>query len=465
VSSADIESVGLFKNRQAINYKLKAPKDKGTLIKNSFGQHGLWENFLSTNFSYKDIKNRLSIEHKVSSGSRSDTDFEIYNFSFHSLWQEPGKEAEFIFGSTERDFGANSFYAKSFPQEEEHITQRFFLARAKLKKELYDIKSTAYLRRHTDKFILNRHDPPFYANYHTTYIYGIDNKITFKNDTFLGLNLSEEKITSTNLGKHKRLNKGISLGVGQKKIDDFLYQLSAGLNYYKPWGYLEDVHLGLGYYLSKSLLLQFSFDRIWRAPSFTELYYTSPSDVGNSSLNIQSSNNYQLGLKFRPVDNINLSLDFFLRKQSDTIDWVKDVSANPWEAENIGNLTARGFDLYGEAKFENSLLKVLGIGYTYLDLNKNNSFNLSKYVFDYNQHKIIANIIFDFMGVDSNLIVNFLKPASRDKYATADLKLSKQFSNFKLNLEGINIFNQDYQEKIDIKGTGRWYKISLTYNF
>ncbi|MCF7916601.1 MAG: TonB-dependent receptor [Candidatus Omnitrophica bacterium] len=463
--ATDIEQIGINKNRQQLNYQLKQPKEKGTLIGSSFGEHALWANFFSTNFKLGKIKNRLSAEHKISSGGRPDTDFEIYNFSWHSLWQNYDQEAEFIFGSTERDFGANSFYAKSFPQEEEHITQRFFLGRVKLKKELFDIESTAYLRRHTDQFILKRHQPSFYTNFHKTYIYGMKNEIIFKNDLFLNLRLRKEKITSTNLGDHSRINKGFSVGIKEQKAGDFIYQGSAGLDYYKPWDYLENINLNLGYKLTQNLLIDFSYNRLWRAPSFTELYYNSPSNVGNSSLTIQNSDNYQLGLKYTPIEVIKLSLDFFFRKQSNTIDWVKDQSADPWEAKNIGSLEARGFDFYGELKLKNSFWKILGIGYTYLDLNKGNNFNLSKYVFDYNQHKIITNFGFDFLGVDSNIIVNFSKPIARDKYTTVDLKLSKQFSNFKLSLEGINIFNQDYQEKTDIEGTGRWYKLSVTYNF
>ncbi|MFO8053475.1 MAG: TonB-dependent receptor [Candidatus Omnitrophota bacterium] len=465
LTPADIEKVGINKNRQQLKYKLTQPKEKGSLIRSSFGQHALWENLLSSNFSLGQIKNRISVEHKRSSGGRPDTDFEIYNLSWHSLWQRADKEVEFFFGSTKKDFGANSFYSQNFPQEEEQITQRFFLLKGKLEKKAFDLSGSIYFRRHSDKFILDRHDPSFYTNYHTTYIYGIKNKMIFKNNIFLGFNLRKEKITSTNLGNHSRINKGFSLGLEEKREGDFIYQVSAGIDYYKPWGYLEDINLGLGYYLKENLLIKFSYDRIWRAPSFTELYYSSPSNLGNSSLDIQKSNNYELGLKFYPASNIKLSLDGFVRQQSDTLDWVKNKTSDPWQAKNIGNLEARGFDFYGELKLNKGLLKRIGLGYTYLDLAKENNFHFSKYVFDYNRHKVCANFGFDFFGIDSNIIVNFSKPIARDKYTTVDLKLSKQFFNFKLSLEGVNIFNQDYQEKTDIEGTGRWYKISLTYIF
>ncbi|MCF7888391.1 MAG: TonB-dependent receptor, partial [Candidatus Omnitrophica bacterium] len=438
LTAADIKKVGIDKNRQQLKFKLNQPKEKGNLIRSSFGQHALWENLLSSNFSLGQIKNRVSVEHKVSSGGRPDTDFEIYNFSFHSLWQKLDKEVEFFFGSTKKDFGANSFYSQNFPQEEEHTTQRFFLLQTKFKKELFDINTTAYLRRHTDKFILNRHDPSFYENFHKTYIYGAKNEIIFKNDLFLSINLRKEKITSTNLSNHSRINKGFSFGMKEKRRGRFTYQGSGGLDYYKPWGYRENINFNLGYELKDNLLIDFSYNRFWRVPSFTELYYHSPSNIGNSSLDLQGSDNYQLGLKFVPVKEIKLFFDIFLRRQSDTIDWVKDQSADPWQAKNIGSLEARGFDFYGELKLNKGLLKRIGLGYTYLDLAKENNFNFSKYVFDYNQHKVCANLGLDFFGVNSNLIINFSKPVSRDEYTTVDLKLSKQFSDFQISLEGVN---------------------------
>ncbi len=465
-TSADIEKVSLDKNRQHLDYKLRLPKEKGTLIRNSFGQHALWENLLSTNFKTGNLKSRVSVEHKTSKGARPDTDFTIYNFSSHSLWECNKGTAEFIFGSTKRDFGANSFYSVNFPHQQEHITQQFYLLKGSLEKEFFDLEGAAYFRRHTDKFILDRRNPDSYPiNHHKTYVWGLEKKITFENGVFFKPVLRQEKITSTNLGKQSRINKGFFLGLTEKKIGDFIYQISAGLNYYKPWGYLEDINLNLGYRLRDDLLLKFSFNRFWRTPSFTELHYEDPANIGNPSLGVQRTNNYELGLKFSPLDNIRLSFDFFLRQQSDTIDWVKDSLSDPWQAENIGSLTARGFDFYAELETRKKSLKTIGLGYTYLDLNKDNPYAFSKYVFDYSRHKVFTNFGFDFLGVNSNLIINFSNPVSREKYTRVDLKASKEISDFTIALEGTNIFNQGYQEMIDIPGTGRWYKLSLIYNF
>jgi len=465
LSSADIEEVEVFKNSQVINFSLKKPKAKGILIRSFLGQHALGEQLVSVNFALGDINNRISMEHKASSGARQDSDFEIYNFSSHSLLEDDDKKIEFLFGSTERDFGAADFYSASFPHQEEHTTQQLYSLGGKLKLENIDWNNKVYFRRHSDKYILNRHNPPFYTNFHTTYVYGLESEVDFKNNIFAGLNLEREKVTSTNLNKHRQLNKGFSLGFREKRIDKLAFDFEAGLNYYESWEYLDQSHLGLRYFLKDNLSLRFSFDRLWRAPSFTELYYTSSSDVGNSNLGVQKSNNFEVGADFFPYSDLRLSLNTFLRDQHDTIDWAKNLSSNPWQADNVGNIKAYGFDFSLEKSFEDFLLKKVNLGYTYLSLDKDSPYNFSKYVFDYDRHKVVTRFDFDLKGVDLNTIISFSNPVTRRSYAVVDLKASKTIGDFSIILEGNNIFNRDYQEMDNIEAAGRWYKLGFAYSF
>jgi iron complex outermembrane receptor protein len=193
ITSADLEEIEIFKNSQRINFIPKRPKEKGFLLKSFFGQHALWEKLLSFNFPLKKVKNRFSLEHKISCGAKQDTDFEIYNFSYHSLWEEDFGEIEFLFGSTLRDFGADSFYSEKFPHQQEHTDQRFFSLQANLKEEIFKLNSTLYFRRHTDKYILDRHNLLLYTNYHTTYIYGLKNELDFYNNFFLLFDVEEKR--------------------------------------------------------------------------------------------------------------------------------------------------------------------------------------------------------------------------------------------------------------------------------
>jgi iron complex outermembrane receptor protein len=464
LTSADLEEVEVFKNIQAINFSLKKPKEQGIVFRSFFGQHALWENLFSFNFPLKKIKNRISIEHKISSGSRQDTDFEIYNFSFHSFLEKEGKESEFLFASTKRDFGADKFYATNYPFEEEHINQRFSFLRIKTEGSNFSFQNTFYARRHQDKYILNRHNPPFYTNYHTTYIYGLKSEIDFCRDFFFILEAKREKITSTNLGNHRRLNKGISLGIKNKKINKFLFNFLFSLNYYESWRYLDEYHLKIDYPLKNNLNLKFSFAHLWRVPSFTEKYYSSPSNKGNASLKVQKTNNFEIGVNYQK-DNLNLGIDTFYRKQFHTIDWVKNDVSSPWQATNIGKLGVFGLDAYLKFSLPFNFFKNFSLSYTYLDLDRNAPYTFSKYVFDYSQHKVVNTLSLEIFGFSFNFITNFSHPSSRNGYTTFDLKIAKRIKNFKLILEGVNIFNKDYEELSKVEGSSRWFKIGIEYRF
>ena len=64
-----------------------------------------------------------------------------------------------------------------------------------------------------------------------------------------------------------------------------------------------------------------------------------------------------------------------------------------------------------------------------------------------------------------NFFTNFSQPSSRNGYTTFDLKIAKRIKNFKLILEGVNIFNKDYEELSKIEGSSRWFKIGIEYRF
>lgn len=461
----DIKEIKMENNEQKIDFYLKKPKRQGGLVRFGFGQYSLWEQGVSLNFPLLETRNRISLEHKTSSGSRSDTDFEIYNFSFHSLWENEMHQLELIYGFTDRDFGADSFYSSVYPQEQEHIKQNFFVVKNRIEGESVSYTNNIYLRKHEDEFILDRHNPSFYRNVHRTYIYGIDNELALRYFK-AKLNFERESITSTNLGDHSRFKKGILLLFDSLDWGPFNFNIRAGFDYYAGWKFVDKQAFDIDYFIKDNFKLRFSLARIWRAPSFTELYYSSPSNQGNPNLNIQRTDNYQLALLYyNDEKDVSFNMDFFRRNQRDTIDWVKNDLSSPWEAKNIGRVSAYGIDFYLNKGFNNAFLKNIRVGYTYLSLDKNNSYVFSKYVFDYLRHKLVLTGNFDVFGIKVAVVNNFSYPINREKYYSANIKVIKEFKDFSFSLEGINIFNRDYEELTNISAPKRWYKISLTYRF
>jgi len=456
----DLEKVEVLKNPQKINFTLKKPKERGIYLKSGFGQHALWEKLLSFNFPLKGFKNRFSLEHKISSGARQDTDFDIYNLSYYTLWEKEEKVIDFFFGHTQRDFGADSFYSVRFPHQEEHIQQDLSFIHSKFN----NWENQLYFRRHKDTYILDRHNPFFYKNQHKTYLWGLNSKFDILDNFFLNFNIEKQKLTSTRLNQHNRFKKGFLLGIKDKVFDNFIFSFYAGLEDDHPGDYLEDIYIGIGYLLDENLRLRMCLNRFGRAPSFTELYYSDPANQGNPDLKNQKTDAFEFGFDIWD-DKQKFGFSFFLKNQSHTIDWVKNTPLDAWQAKNIGKIEPFGFELNYVLKFNLGFLESFSLDYTYLNLRQKNPYSYSKYIFDYNQHKLVSIFSFKIKKIDLNLISNFSHPCQRKSYNTFDLKISKNFKNYEFFIEGINIFNQNYEETKDIKGINRWYKLGLIISF
>jgi len=467
-TGADLDRVELAKNSRTVNFVVKKPEDKGGFLEASFGEHAYFQNLLSVNFPLKNVKNRLSLQHKKSKGARRDTDFDVYNLTFHSLWEQENKELEFLYGFLGRDFGVDGVYAAPvYTQEEEHIDQRFFSLRYLMKEDHFNIQLNPFFRRHFDKFILDRHNPSFFTNYHTTYVYGLDTRTGFIDwGLFLDLGLRKEKITSTNIGNHKRLRKTVSLGLNPKRLGNFLLEGYIRRDYHSTWEWIESFDADVGYFLGDNLKLRFSFDKTYRAPSFTELFYSSPSNRGNPGLGTQKMNSFQWGIDYLG-DNLKAGLGIFLRKQKDTIDWGRNSSAVPWQAGNIGDIKAKGFDIDFDFSLGDCSLREVSLAYTFLQLDSKNPYNYSKYLFNYLKHRflVIPRICFNgYLEVSPVLI--FEDPVNSRSRVVFNLNITcKVNDGLSFFLEGQNISNEVYQELEGVDADPRWWKIGFSCRF
>ena len=81
-----------------------------------------------------------------------------------------------------------------------------------------------------------------------------------------------------------------------------------------------------------------------RASSIKATLRRRVNRLGNATLDVQKSNNFEWGIDYLLSDTFIISSSFFLRNQFDTIDWVRDVASNPWQAENVGDIDACGSD-------------------------------------------------------------------------------------------------------------------------
>ncbi|MCX8028355.1 MAG: TonB-dependent receptor [Thermodesulfovibrionales bacterium] len=408
-----------------------------------------------------DMSVNMSISGQKSDGYRLNTDFNIKSIQLNIDTKDVG----LFSGYTDKRFGANGFYSLKYPLQWEN-TKTFFLS-GRLKTRIEDIRfEPSILYRHGyDYYILDRTNPDFYKNTHNTQLVNIILPIQYEQNNQVmtgGLDLSFDDIDSTRLGKHNRNSQAFFVGLINKgKISTSTLDLR--LDRFSKLDRIEvSPSLSLSYRLSDYMKLRAAFNRSFRLPSYTELYYTSPIHQGNDKLKPEISYNLEGGIDVSK-DFLNTKFTIFKRWGRDVIDWIK--KGDIWVSDNIDNLDTIGITistfLYMK---EGSSLK---LDYTWL--NQQND-TLSNAYGRYLRHKI--NSIFSYKlsnSINSNLVVSYQKRVSQSSYVLVDMKLIKKvdIDNIKVNLfvEGKNLLNKGYEDFTGLPMPGRSLFLGMNMAF
>ena len=78
--------------------------------------------------------------------------------------------------------------------------------------------------------------------------------------------------------------------------------------------------MAAGYWLSPHVKLRASISRAFRVPSYTELYYEDPANIGNPNLRPERAWNYEGGIDWTPSSRWHGDLTVFERRELDGID-------------------------------------------------------------------------------------------------------------------------------------------------
>jgi iron complex outermembrane receptor protein len=245
-------------------------------------------------------------------------------------------------------------------------------------------------------------------------------------------------------------------------------QISAGtyINYNSAFGWRVYPGLDLGYSFTKDWKLYINSGTGQRIPSFTDLYYDTPGNVGNQNLQPEKAWYVEGGLKY---NNGRLwgNASYFHRKVDDFIDWVRNDTSEAWEAQNFLQNNVNGITLsvdYHIAQENNNWNLLTGINYTYLDaaLNKkNNNYILSKYALESLKHQLVAKAIIGYKNFNFTLTERFQERVTNKNYFLTDGRLAYHYKNYSIYGDATNIFDTQYIEVATAPMPGRWLNLGL----
>ena len=372
-------------------------------------------------------KSLISFSNNTSDGYRHNTDYKRNNYFVKTSFNLKSSPIDVIASFTENKFGANGFYASPSATEQYEETQASLLGvSTTINSEKLSIKPRLYWRRGQDEYIYIRDNPSVYRNLHKT------NKVSaelsgsyFSNSgvTGFGVDLSTVNISSNNLGEHDRTTVNLFVDHTFKLFDEKLV-LSPGIavSYFSDMSFHSFPGIDLGYNINSNFKLYSNIGKTFRIPTYTDLYYSDRTTIGNENLNPESATSTELGFKYN-TSNFKISGAFFNRKAKNIIDYVKENENDLWNAVNIGSLKTTGFELDFRYNFQNQ--NYLNLGYTNIkDNNYVTNINFSKYSLNSLKHHFTSKLNLNYIrNVNHSFVFKYAERSDKSNYNVLDSKI------------------------------------------
>ena len=424
---------------------------------------------LSTKIIGEKIKSLISYSGNRSDGYRHNTDFKKNNYFIKTSFNSNNSPVDVIASFTENKFGANGFYASPSATEQYEETQASLLGiTTTINSEKLSITPRLYWRRGQDEYIYIRDNPSVYRNLHKT------NKVSaelsgsyFSNSgvTGFGLDLSTVNISSNNLGEHNRTTVNLFADHTFKLFDQKLV-VSPGiaLSYFSDMSFHSFPGIDLGYNISSDFKLYSNIGKTYRIPTYTDLYYSDRTTVGNENLNPESATSTEFGLKYNTT-NFKFSTALFNRNAKNIIDYVKQNEDDLWKAVNIGSLSTSGFELDMSYRFKSSYSlsndNSISIGYTNIkDDNYVSDINFSKYSLNSLKHHFISKFNLNYIkNVNHSIIYKYAERSDQSNYSVLDSKIRYKKGVF---IYVNNILDEIYSETNLVPMPGRSFLIGYS---
>lgn len=403
---------------------------------------------LRFNLVKKNHWHTLSAAFLNSNGYRANTDNKSYQITSDNhflLGKQNNWDLYTTLSINNRAFGANGFYSLKFPNQYEEIQSYFYNVGIKNNEFKFDL----YWNQVNDYFLLKRDNPSFYRNLHYTDARGgivtFNKVISSKFILNVQGEVRNEFIRSSNLGNRDRVIISANAHADWMITNKLTLNAGGNINYINKYDPFLTGGVNIAYQATKQHLIQASFNTAYRIPTFTELYYTSPTDSAAADLNPENGKTAELGYQFRH-DLISLEANGFIRFCDNQIDWVKPSSgASYFRSQNISHVTTKGVEVSAKLNmrklFNTTILERMTISYAKNDADIDSLAN-AKYSLNILKNQFIANLLLNYgRQFRHTFIVRYEQRSNLNySYACIDTRLEYILRNIPISFY-ININN------------------------
>ena len=487
-----------------INIITKKETHSNASVKLEGGMHGLFGVDARAAYKAGTSLHTLSAGYKRSDGYIRNSDYNIANLLWQSRFNTNGSHIDIQAGLNDKAYGANTFYTAAYPDQFDDTRGLFLSVKGETNGKLKLIP-LLYWSRHYDEFQLIREGTPdvpaWYTghNYHRSDVFGMNLNMQYASAwgiTSFGGEFRNEGILSNvlgrpmedSIGKYTKSDNRTNISYFAEHhfiFNKFTLSLGGLLNYNTAIVDKFDFYpaLNASFRAKENLSFYASWNKATRMPTFTDLYYTTVTHIGNTDLEAEQSEAFEVGTKYtHPV--VRGSVAAFLMKGNNMIDWVKPSPDALWESRNHTQINKKGFEanisLDLAAWFgTNKPFRTLSAGYAYIhqdlaedDLISNYTLNHLRHKFTAAlHHKIVKNLTLswnfrwqDRMG--SYVQYVDLQPGERVEFtpfSLLDIKVRYTLHNLELFLNANNIFNTTHVDFGNIPQPGFWLSGGISY--
>lgn len=466
------------------------------------GDHELADANVAGNLKWGNWTQFLAVNRTSSAGYIENTDFKTWNGFYHTRLKTKPGTFSFQGGRTNKDFGANSFYTATYPNQYEATRTTFASLKFETGQKLH-LTPSAYWRRHQDRFELFRSEPSTWPawykghNYHLTDVYGGNLNAWFESTwgkTALGAEIRSENVWSNVLGNPMTTPRDVPGEAGQLFTKSYsrtilsyfaehsIYlgklSLSAGAmaNHISDLGSGWNIYPGadIAFAFTDHLKLYVSANSSLRMPTFTDLFYSGANNIGNPDLKPEKSTTIEGGLKLTR-EGFSARAGAYHRRGKDLIDWVRENETDKWETRNLTRINSTGIELSGDFYPEQILhqkffITKLGINYSYNELDKGDINLFSYYVLDNLKQKLDVEVNHKIWGkLKGSWRVSYqdrngmrTKTEAYDPFWLVNTRIFWKSRSSEIYLMASNLMDTKYYDFGTVEQPGRW--ISVGYS-
>jgi len=432
-----------------INIITSPPETPEFRLRAAAGNYGINQERGSLAGSLGKVSEQLTFSRDASTGFIPDRDYRNLQIASSTGWKGGSATLAYM----DHPFGADQFYGPFNSWED---TKTWF---AGAQQSIGNTSASFAFRRHSDLFVLLRDDPPVYTNHHSDESFQADVRRhdSLSNSATLsyGIEGLHESIISNNLGDHARSRGAVYAAVDWRALRRFSLTISAREEVYRRFsGELSPTVAG-GAWLSQRLKLRASASRAFRVPSYTDLYYSDPANVGNPHLRPERAWTYEGGIDWNPAGRVRGELTIFHRRERDGIDYERASPNDLWHALNIDNLNFTGVE--ASLRWAPAVNQTIDVRYTALHGSQDTvPLEATRYTFNYPDH---SAVLAWQAGIHAGLMLRtrlgILDRHTRDPYALWDFYAAYSRGRIHPFLQIANITSTSYQEVLGVAMPGR----------